>query len=272
MVKRLLIFCVLGILFLGTIYSQESRGPDFLIIGSQKCGTTSLFSYLKKHPLILTSQKKELHFFNDNYEKGVDWYKAQFPNKLNDQILIGEATPGYLYCPYTPERVAKLLPNAKLIVLLRNPVDRAWSHYKHYKRKSMDKQLNFEQAINYEIEEVKNKKSKKLKSSKYKGSYYRSSYVKRGIYVNQLKHWMIFFPKKQFIILKSEDFFADPDKVLSEVLAFLELPECHNKNYKIHNKGTSEKIDPTTRMQLVNFFRPYNTELEEFLGVKFDWD
>src|SRR4051812_20031887 len=114
--------------------SAPLRGlPSVLIIGAQKSGTTSLSSYLVEHPDMLPSLRKEVHYFSFNYERGVNWYRAHFPytHHLRRGALTLDATPYYLVHPLVAQRAAQLLPHAKLVVLLRNPVDRALSHYQH---------------------------------------------------------------------------------------------------------------------------------------------
>ncbi|MEJ2557594.1 MAG: sulfotransferase domain-containing protein, partial [Anaerolineae bacterium] len=114
--------------------------PDFLIIGAQKCGTDSLFRYLGGHPCIKLASSKEAHYFDLKFDKGINWYRSHFPlipykysvKRLRKQDLItGEATPYYLFHPHAPGRAAAIVPHVKLIVLLRNPADRAYSHYNH---------------------------------------------------------------------------------------------------------------------------------------------
>src|SRR2546423_13513556 len=114
--------------------------PDFLIIGGQKCGTTSLYYYLIEHPNIAPAVRKQMHFFDNRFKKGFGWYKSNFPTIFSkwyktflhkQKFVSGEATPYYLFHPLAASRVHQFLPDVKLIVLLRNPVNRAYSHYNH---------------------------------------------------------------------------------------------------------------------------------------------
>ncbi|MFN8451844.1 MAG: sulfotransferase [Anaerolineae bacterium] len=125
--------------------------PQFAIIGGQKCGTTSLYAYLLQHPRVV-SLFKEVHFFDNNYYKGRRWYRAQFPlagAPSEDALITFDASPYYLFHPAAPQRVAALYPDMKLIALLRNPVDRAYSHYSHNRQSTAEK-LSFEDAIRAE--------------------------------------------------------------------------------------------------------------------------
>src|SRR5689334_8975756 len=120
--------------------SQLRLLPDFIIIGAQKGGTTSLYNYLIEHPLIKSARRKEVHYFDRNFHKGVSWYKAFFPtslekyyaeNILKKDFITGEGSPEYLFYPHCAEKAVRVLPQAKIIALLRNPVDRAYSQYRH---------------------------------------------------------------------------------------------------------------------------------------------
>ncbi len=109
--------------------NRTITAPDFVIIGTQRGGTTSLHAYLSAHPQVATPATKELHFITDRYERGLDWYLGQFPAELPPDVITGEATPYALFHPLAPRRLREIAPAARLIVLLRNPVDRAYSHY-----------------------------------------------------------------------------------------------------------------------------------------------
>jgi hypothetical protein len=170
--------------------------PDFIIIGAQRCGTTSLYNYLTQHPLILSALRKEVHYFDNNFHKGVSWYQAFFPLislrngyakilSIDNSHLTGEATPYYLFHPLTPKRIAGLLPQVKLIVILRNPVDRAYSHFLHATRMGFET-LSFKEAIAREAERVAAEEARLLDDqSYYSFEHQRFSYIHRGIYHRQ---------------------------------------------------------------------------------------
>lgn len=259
--------------------------PDFYIIGVQKSGTSALYDYLIQHPCIYPSRTKEIRYFGKYYKNGINWYKINFPlkiqksfvkNFLRKPFVTGEATERYIDHPLVPERIKKVTPNAKFIVLLRNPVERAYSHWNMLKNSVKDKERNsFEEAI--KLEEKRNEgKYEKLQNDPnyYDDDYFRYSYLKRGIYVEKLKRWMNVFPRKQFLIIKSEDFFNDPSKYYKNVLSFLNLPSVELKDYQPIGAGKykNSKIEPVFRKQLVEYFKPYNNELYQFLGVNYQWD
>src|SRR5436305_3956146 len=275
--------------FLGKLYRGITAPlrllPDFLIIGTQRGGTTSLYHYLQAHPCLQATTTKEVHFFDRKYHKGLMWYRGHFPTvweKVRTQqvqkqaFVTGEASPSYLFHPHVYKRVAQALPQVKLIVLLRNPVDRAYSQYYHSIELGHESR-SFEEAIREEQESSGQEREKILKDEHYQSyAYKHHSYLTRGIYVDQLQAWMNFFPREQFLILKSEDFYADPTATLKKVYAFLNLPvtelQAQKKEYKQLNKTKYSKMDETLRIHMEEYFRPHNARLCEFLDTDFDWN
>ena len=192
-------------------------GVDFLIIGGVKCGTSSLFHYMKKHPNIRTGPKKELHFFNkqyakSNYDKGMDWYLSQFPKKEPGGIffLNGEASAGYFENPLTAAEVAQYFPSVKLIILLRNPVDRALSQYKMAMRLGQE-----HDERSHEIIFAENMIKYECNPSVW------DRYIYAGVYTPLIQAWRKFFPDDQIHIICSEDLFSNSDKIVNEVYDFL---------------------------------------------------
>lgn len=259
--------------------------PDFIIIGTQRGGTTSLYNYLAHHPNIAAASIKEVHFFDKNYFKGLTWYRAQFPSIMQkyytehirkQEFVTGEATPYYLFHPHVPARVANVMPHVKLIVQLRNPVDRAYSQYYHEVEMGHET-LSFADAIAQETERTHQEAEKIAANERYTSyNYQHYTYLSRGIYVDQLRPWMKHFPKEQFLILKSEDFYKNPAGAFQETLQFLGLPyvaqQEEKKEFKQYNNTTYTKMDTALRAQLVEYFRPHNARLQELLGRDFDWD
>ncbi len=258
--------------------------PDFIIIGTQRGGTTSLYNYLADHPSIGAASIKEIHFFDTaHFKQGRAWYRAHFPSavqkylverELKSGFLTGEASPYYLFHPPTPGRIAAMLPDVKLIVMLRNPVDRAYSHYFHEVAGKHEKLATFEKAIDQEEQRLAGE-LEKMRANEYYQSYNHRhfSYLARGIYVDQLKAWMSCFPKRQFLILKSEDFYADPEAVFKQTLAFLNVPAPGIiQTYKQYNDTRPPRMNPATRQRLVEYFAPHNARLQDYLGINFAWD
>lgn len=249
--------------------------PDFIIIGGKKCGTSSLYNYLAEHPNIAPAFRKEVHFFDGAGERRTLLYRAYFPTrsrKRGASLITGEATPYYLFHPLAPARARSVVPRAKLIAVLRNPVDRAYSHYHHEVRNGTEK-LSFEEAIERETERLSGEQERMLRDGGYDSlSLHRYSYLSRGTYVDQLRNWRKHFPKEQLLILKSEDLFADPRTVLEQTLSFLDLPPLEREEYSKDNKGSYSDMDPSTRDYLIDYFKPHNERLQEYLGRDFGWD
>ncbi len=252
---------------------QTTRLPAFLIIGVQRGGTTSLYDYLIQHPRIASAKKKEVHYFDLKYAQGLDWYRSQFPWWLNIRrnVITGEASPYYIFHPAVPDRVRETLPDVKLIVLLRNPVERALSHY-HLVRRREREPLSFEDAIRDESSRLAGE-AESLHDPNYSSfTYQHQSYVSRGIYVDQLIEWKARFPWERFLILKSEDLFAEPPATLRRTLEFLELDPIDLREYPHRNQATYDKtMDPETRRALEDYYRPHNRRLFELLGTDLGW-
>jgi hypothetical protein len=261
------------------IFVRPNRGPflepGFLIIGSQKCGTTSLYNYLIQHPSLIAASKKEIHFFSTHYQKGYEWYKNHFPGKKDSRkktdAITGEATPYYIFHPHSPARIRKILPNVKLIVMLRDPVERAFSHYKHHVKFKVEP-LPFVEAIKAESERLMGELDKMVQDESYNSyNFQMFSYLARGVYIDQLKRWLEYFPKEQLLILQSEDFFRDPEGNFVKTLQFLGLPEYKLMSYKKFNASQYSLMDKSMREYLINYFIPYNESLYELLGLDFGW-
>jgi len=255
--------------------------PDFYIIGTQKGGTSSLYDYLITHPSIEPCYTKEPSYFDRYFERGLHWYKVSFPFKLHKFIkinffkknfLTGEASVRYLDHPFAPQRIKEITPDAKFIILLRNPVDRAHSHYTMIQRRNSEPS-SFEKAIEDEEQRITEPFNKMLNDSNYYSDiYFRHAYLHRGLYVDKIKRWMEVFPKEQFLIIQSEEFFKNPSKTYNDVLEFLGLPSHDLKTYEPIRKQKKSILKKQTQQKLQNYFKPHNEKLYNFLGKKFDWD
>jgi len=249
---------------------QNQPEPNFLIIGIGKGGTSSLYYYLGKHPQILPAIKKEIHFFNENIERGLDWYLSHFPSiPKESNFLTGEASPWYLGSLGVEKKVAMLFPNVKLIVILRNPILRSFSHYQMQLKFGLE-QRSFAEVISSEIEFLKNLSSPSEVDSNY--WHTEKGYLLFGLYFYFIEKWMAVFPREQFLILRSEDFYANPAATLSQVFEFLGVPDYPLPEYPNYNPGCYNAISDDLRQTLAEFFRPHNQKLEEYLNMKFNWD
>jgi hypothetical protein len=248
--------------------------PNFIIIGVQKGGTSSLFNYLLQHPNIIRGYKKEVKFFDGNYHKGIDWYRYNYPlmTQMSDPIVqTGEASPSYVFHPLVPKRVKEALPNIKLVLLLRDPVARAYSHYQGNLRKGHEK-LTFEEAIEQEQSRLDGEQEAIVADQHYPMyNYLVYSYLARGIYIEQIRNWLKSFTREQILIQRSEDLFSNPQDVYTRVLTFFGLPEWKPDNFEIINFGRYEMMEPQTKNKLREYFNPFNQELYDYLGTNFDW-
>ncbi len=249
--------------------------PDFLVIGAQRSGSSSLFRYLHLHPQIRWARMKEVHYFDRHYARGERWYRAQFPISLGARAwLAGDASPYYMVHPQVPARAATMLPNARLIAILRNPVDRAYSHYQHVVRRGHT-DLSFEDALEFE-QQVAGEEMKRLAADPtYRSQLHEwHSYVARGQYAEHLERWLKHFPRDRLHVVVSEHMFADPNVVLPEVARFLGLPPHSVENpEELVVRGTyASPMNDSTRAQLVEHFRPHNRRLEQLLGREVGWD
>lgn len=255
--------------------------PDFIIIGTMKGGTTSLFRYLEKHPDFYAPKTKEIHYFDFKYEKGLGWYRRHFPTKLRklkcrlvgQRIVSGEASPYYMFHPHACRRIAAVIPEVKLIVLLRNPVDRAYSHYHNEVRHGRET-LTFEEALDAEPDRLRGELEKMMADERYFSVHHgHHAYLARGIYVEQLKACRAHFPEEQFLILDSEVLFSDPQSVVDRVCDFVGLGRHRIPEFKTHNPGGyREQMPPALRKKLVEYYAPHNEALYDYLGMRFDWD
>ena len=254
--------------------------PDFIIIGGQKCGTTSLYRYLVQHPNVYPALRKEIGFFNARYDHDLGWYRAHFPSRLerfkaerihSHKFLTGEADPAYILDPFALRAIKEIIPHVKIIVLLRNPVDRAFSHYQHSARIGVEK-LAFEEALAAEDKRVLPQWRKMMAGQPYHGlTIYHYAYLRTGHYGDQLEEVYKVFNAEQVLVLQSEAFFGNTQRHFEEVLEFLELPMATVDIRKKHNKGNYNALDDSLRRRLASYFEPQMEKMSRFAG-SIRWD
>jgi hypothetical protein len=257
--------------------------PDFAVVGGAKCGTTFFYHLLTLHPHVEPTAMKETHFFDRLFDEGIDWYRGCFPKpqwKDGQRTITGDGTPGYLFHPLVPERMARVVPQVRLIALLRNPVERTYSAYHHRVRNGSERRT-FAQAVEEAMEAEKARRPGELREFVGDDNHDLDKDVPHGflfncIYVDHLLRWSEYFDKEQMLVLKSEDFFENPSETLKPVLSFLDLPDwepgASELPEKRKNKGGYEQaMDPVVKRRLQEFFEPHNRRLYEYLGVDFGW-
>jgi tetratricopeptide (TPR) repeat protein len=252
---------------------QKRTHIDYLVIGIGKGGTSSLYHYLSQHPDIINPFTKEIGFFSEKFHCGSDWYMAQFPplSFRSDKFVTGETYPWYLGQIDTAERVFDLLPNIKLIAILRNPVSRAISHFYMESKlgtecRSLDQAIKDELAILEGIEDP----------SEVSHTYWETErgYIWFSLYLPFLKQWMSIFSKDRFLILDSKNLYCSPAKTLNRVFKFLDLAEFESISHPKINQGSYSysQVDIQLRKTLYDFFYIYNRRLEECLDMNLKWN
>jgi hypothetical protein len=253
--------------------------PDFAIVSVERGGTTSLYRYVCQHPAAREAFRKEVHYFDMNFARGPGWYRAHFPTRAEAalarargrRLVTGEASPYYLYHPHAPARIARALPDVRLIALLRNPVERAHSHYHLNVRQGVEP-LSFEEAIEQEPERLRGE-WERLAADEHAWSerHYRYGYLDRGLYADRLRDWRKHFPADRLLVVCSEEMYADPAAMLDRVLAFVGLPPWRPADFKAFNQKPYPGLAPDTRARLAAHFAPHNQRLYELLGRDLGW-
>jgi hypothetical protein len=256
--------------------------PDFVIIGAQKSGTTSLYSYLTAHPSIVAADQKEVHFFDFNYGRGVHWYRSHFPTRrrldrlgrrLDVRALTGEGSPYYLFGSHVPQRMRAILPEARLIALLRDPVDRAISQHNHEVQDGFET-LPLAEALEAETSRLPGSGEERTLAdgSPPAFSLVHHSYLSRGRYAEQLEAWFAAYPRDQFLIIESRELFRDPAAAVARTFSFLSLPPHELGGYDNITSRPKSDADPVLRRRLYAYFAPHNRRLYELLGTDYHWE
>lgn len=252
--------------------------PRIFIAGAQKSGTTSLYALLKQHPNILPPQLKEPFFFgnDDRFERGLSSYLPNFPpaiaihraeKKTGHACMSFDATTNYLDHPLAAQRIKQLVPEARVIILLRDPVERAFSHYKMAVRNGLES-LSFAEAL-----EKENARIQEGENHVHNYCRQRLGYRTRGQYAELLPPWLETFDKEHLLVLCAEDFFADTENAFQTILRFLNLPAFTPEDFTIQNSSSGEKeMDEATRHSLNAHFAPWNKKLEVLLQRTFPWN
>jgi sulfotransferase family protein len=268
----------------GRVTAARRPLPDFLIIGTKRGGTTSLWNYLLQHPLVPRLfpawNTKTSHYFEENWSRGPSWYRSHFPTLHQRAALeqrhgapcrVGEAAPLYMFHPLAAQRVQELMPAVRLIVLLRDPVERAYSHWKE-RRTEGTEPLSFAEALAAEPSRTRGERERMIADPSYfSEAYDRYTYRRRGRYLEHLEPWLDRFDRKQILFLPSESLYADPAGTYQTVLDFLDLPPHWLDRYQVYNDRGSAPMDQSLRAELTDYFRPHNTALRRRLDIRLPW-
>ena len=269
----------------GLLTAGLRAGPDFVVIGAKRGGTTSFYNYLLEHPKIQPlfpgrQRIKGVHFFDSGYARGERWYRSHFPLAIGSRHLArpwisgpvtGEASPYYLFHPLAAERLARHCPDVRLLVVLRDPVERAYSHYKERVRNGGEA-LSFEAAIEAEAGRISGEASRIVAEPGYLSYEHENhSYLAQGRYAEMLPRWFELFGAERFFIAASEDFYADPERVTNDAWSFLGLPLAQLTSRKRFNYHPAPDLSQETRRRLSEAFAEHNLALERLLGRELPW-
>ena len=254
--------------------------PEALIIGAQKAGTTSLHEYMTSHPAVASGSAKEVHYFDLNHHRGLNWYRSHFPRietlreierERGCRAIACEGSPYYMAHPLVPCRVRGTLPSAKLIAVLRDPVERALSHHNHEVEYGYE-QLPFEAAVEAEAGRLEGEVARLAGDSMYVSfEHQHHSYVHRGHYADQLIRWLSLFPREQLLVLDAATLRRDPEPTMRRVWDFLELPFHAPPVYRGIGQRRYREPDEAIRDALTEHFAPHNERLFELIGERFQW-
>lgn len=244
--------------------------PGFLVIGAQKAGTTALYAYLRWHPEITGPSWKEVSFFDRHWWRGEAWYRGQFPLRASGR-LVGEASPSYLFHPLAPERARALVPEAKLVALLRDPVERAYSQYQHEVALGREP-LSFEDALDAEEERTRGEVERLVADPRYfSRAWWDHTYATRGLYAEQLERWLAVYPREQLLVLTTDELGERTAETYAAVLSFLGRARHALEDYPRVFDRDYAPMRPETRAALAERFAEPNRRLETLLGRTLGW-
>ena len=271
--------------FYRKLTSRLRTFPHFIIIGVGRAGTTALYSYLIQHPSIhpaLADDEKlasDIHFFEYMESDSISWYKSHFPillPKLNSQKhpkITGEFTSTYFYHSDVPERIYQLLPKVKLIVILRNPIDKIYSTYYQQFRYG-EVSTSFEETIDAELRRIEILEGNPDLRSQHPGfsNFVSQNILRHGIYADYFINWFELFNKKQILILNADDLKKNTENTLQQVFEFLGVENHTIENLSHISARKYPKLSDITRKKLIEFYKPHNERLNKLLQRNFEWD
>lgn len=254
--------------------------PTMLIVGGQRCGTTTLFKALLEHPgFVGPNLRKGVHYFDLKAERPLDWYRSHFPTRSSierieqrqgHRVVVGESSPYYMWHPLGPERIASALPEVRVIALLRDPVDRAYSAHAHELARGFETEP-FERALELEDERLAGEEER-LRSGAVARSlaHQHLAYVRRGQYIDQLERLEAALGRERMLVVDSVALWSAPEERWPEVTRFLGLPD-HPVSIERHNARARSPMDDALRKRLEEHYDPYDERLTEWWGRSPSW-
>ena len=268
---------------LGKATSEKRLVPSWIVVGAQRSGTSSLYEYLVAHPQVRRAATEEIHYFDNNYHRGKAWYRGHFAMRTSGRFLAdnerrqpatGEATPYYLAHPLALERIAKDLPKVKILIVLRNPVDRAYSHFNHERNLGREPLSSFEEALDREPGRLQGEVERIVAEEPlyYSYAHQNFSYVARGHYAEQISRVFGLFPRENVMVMSSERLTKEPDQVYAEILDFIGLPQYKLTRFPHYSALRYPPMSKAARERLQSIFAPENERLFQLLNSDFGWN
>lgn len=244
--------------------------PGFLIVGAQRSGTTSMYRALAAHPAVRKAVlHKGVHYFDMNYDRGINWYRAHFPLAVTGRLTF-ESSPYYMFHPLAADRIAAELPGVKLIVLVRDPVERAHSAHAHETARGFETE-SFERAIDLEPDRLDGEAERIIALGCLSHSHQHHAYLARGRYAEQLARLERLFGRMRIHVVDSGDFFGKPEPVYDRVLDFLGLARRGYPVFERHNARSRSPITQSLRAKLDEHFMPFDEQLVSWLDRVPSW-
>lgn len=255
--------------------------PSLLLVGAQRCGTTALTEAIFRLPMVERPRRgKGSHYFSYNHHRGWGWFRSQFPTERQAErvqrrtghpMVCFDACPYYLFHPLALERMAAALPDAKILVMLRDPVRRAESHY-HHSVAHGHEELPFDAALDAEEARIAGEVEAMIADPDYySAAHEHHSYVAKGRYAPQLRRLFDLYPAEQVLVLQAEAFYREPDRMLRAVTDLAGLPTASLAPRDDRNGHRYEPMSAEIKQRLIDTFRDDNEELYDLLGERYDW-
>jgi len=270
--------------FLASRKRQSERPPpDFVIVGAQRCGTTSLFRALAKHPAMMPNviDAKGIHYFDTSYHNNEAWYFAHFASqeerdrhadKIGHRAIVGEASPYYLYHPAGAERMAQTIPDAKIIVLLRDPVKRAISHHLHMVWEGHEPVEDINEALDLEAGRLEGIEQRLMAERSYVSRPHQHfSYMDRGHYAGQLERLFEHFDRDNVLVMATDKLTGDSKASLSKIQSFIGLEPDPAIDLEKRNASSKFEPQPETVKRLTDEFAESNKRLSSIVDIEASW-
>lgn len=265
----------------GASSSRFRVRPSVLLVGTQRGGTTSVFRALRQHPAFAGPiGRKGVHYFDVEYERGPDWYVGHFPlqssvsrqaRRAGRPVVVGEASPFYMAHPLAGRRIGADLPDVKVVVLLRDPIERAYSAHAHELARGHETE-SFESAIALEPQRLAGEVERLIAEPGYRSRAMRHhAYLFRGHYVDQLRALAQYVDPERILVLDSHRYFEQPVSEFGRLLEFLGLPATDDVIHDRHNVRPRSPLSDAVHDRLVDHFAPYDAALAEWLGWEPSW-